>query len=173
MTVAFDRFEIAAGTPIGGRPTVTGSRPANGETNVRRDALHRRRRQPPDARRGVDAATLTTTDRQAVSHERRARSSTASSTPPAAATRSSSRRRRSSTPTPTTRSKSPPASRTPAGMRSCRYKISVHHRHARRRDRPDSSRSRRSPCPPQRANAYTGVKIGPDGKLYAGTQRRA
>lgn len=61
ITVTFDRFEILAGTPIAGRPTVTGTRPGNGATGVSRDAFVAADLNLPNVGGGVDVSTLSTT----------------------------------------------------------------------------------------------------------------
>jgi fibronectin type 3 domain-containing protein/glucose/arabinose dehydrogenase len=58
-TVAFDRFEITAENPTTNRPSVTASRPAAGTINVSRDSFIAVDVKLPTAGHGVDAATLT------------------------------------------------------------------------------------------------------------------
>ena len=60
ITVSFDSFQILAGTPIAGRPTVTGTRPANGETGVSRDSFVAADLNLPNVGGGVDVSTLST-----------------------------------------------------------------------------------------------------------------
>lgn len=58
VTVTFDSFEIRAGTPIAGRPTITGTRPGNGATGVSRDAFVAADLNLPNVGGGVDVSTL-------------------------------------------------------------------------------------------------------------------
>ncbi len=62
ITVTFDSFQISAGTSTAGRPTITGTRPGNGETNVSRDAFVAADLNLPNIGGGVDASTLTSTN---------------------------------------------------------------------------------------------------------------
>lgn len=59
ITVGFDRFEIQSGNPATTRPTVTATRPAPGATNVARDIFVAADVNLPSAGHGVDAASLT------------------------------------------------------------------------------------------------------------------
>ncbi len=58
VTVSFDRFEIVSGTPISSRPSVTATRPANGETGVYRDGFIAADVFLPNPGKGVDSRTL-------------------------------------------------------------------------------------------------------------------
>ena len=58
ITVGFDRFEITGGNPASNRPTVTATRPASGATGVARDVFVAADVKLPSPGHGVDAATL-------------------------------------------------------------------------------------------------------------------
>ncbi len=60
FTVAYDRFEITGTVPTttSGHPTVTATRPANGATNVSRDAFVAVDVRLPNVGQGIDQATL-------------------------------------------------------------------------------------------------------------------
>ncbi|MGB7156561.1 MAG: choice-of-anchor D domain-containing protein, partial [Tepidisphaeraceae bacterium] len=58
MTATFDRFEIQAGVPVGQQPSITASDPADGQTNVPRDAAVRNSVNLPTPGAGVDDNTL-------------------------------------------------------------------------------------------------------------------
>lgn len=60
ITVAFDSFQISAGASTAGRPSVTGTRPANGETGVNRDSFIAADLNLPNVGGGVDVSTLNT-----------------------------------------------------------------------------------------------------------------
>jgi len=60
ITVTFDSFQITAGTPITGRPSVTGTRPGHLETNVSRDIFIAADVNLPNVGGGVDSSTLNT-----------------------------------------------------------------------------------------------------------------
>jgi fibronectin type 3 domain-containing protein len=59
ITVAFDRFEVVAGTPVSSRPSVTDTNPANGATGVWRDVFVDANVRLPTAGKGIDVNTLT------------------------------------------------------------------------------------------------------------------
>ena len=59
LTVAFDRFEVTAGTPVTSRPSVTDTNPAAGATGVRRDVFIDANVRLPTAGKGIDVNTLT------------------------------------------------------------------------------------------------------------------
>jgi hypothetical protein len=61
ITVTYDSFSITGGQSLAGRPTVTATRPADGETNVSRDAFIAVDVSLPTAGSGVDTDTLTPT----------------------------------------------------------------------------------------------------------------
>jgi len=60
ITVTFDSFQISGGQSTAGRPSVTGTRPANGETNVSRDIFVAGDLNLPNVGGGVDVSTLNT-----------------------------------------------------------------------------------------------------------------
>ena len=59
ITVAFDRFEVTAGTPVSSRPSVTDTNPANGASGVWRDVFVDANVRLPTAGKGIDVNTLT------------------------------------------------------------------------------------------------------------------
>ncbi|MCS7034412.1 MAG: choice-of-anchor D domain-containing protein, partial [Phycisphaerae bacterium] len=61
ITVTFDSFQITAGQSIANRPTITGTRPGHGATNVSRDSFVAADLNLPNIGGGVDASTLSTT----------------------------------------------------------------------------------------------------------------
>ncbi len=58
ITVSFDSFEIDAGTPVAAQPAVTGSRPANGDADVARNAFVAADVFLPNVGAGIDDTTL-------------------------------------------------------------------------------------------------------------------
>ncbi|MBC7785347.1 MAG: Ig-like domain-containing protein, partial [Burkholderiales bacterium] len=62
ITAIFDSFEITAGQSLGNRPSVTATRPANGETNVNRDIFIAADVNLPNSGGGVDTATINTSN---------------------------------------------------------------------------------------------------------------
>ena len=59
ITVAFDRFEVVAGTPASSRPSVTDTNPGNGATGVWRDVFVDANVRLPTPGKGIDVNTLT------------------------------------------------------------------------------------------------------------------
>ena len=59
ITVALDRFEVVAGTPLSSRPSVTDTNPANGATGVWRDVFVDANVRLPTTGKGIDVNTLT------------------------------------------------------------------------------------------------------------------
>src|SRR5262249_28074397 len=57
ISPTFDSFEIKAGTPSSGQPTITDVRPRNGATAVARDAFVAADVQLPTAGAGIDSST--------------------------------------------------------------------------------------------------------------------
>ncbi len=61
VTITYDSFGITAGSPVLGHPSVTATRPADGDTNVSRDSFVAADVNLPTPGAGVDASTLSTT----------------------------------------------------------------------------------------------------------------
>ena len=59
ITVAVDRFEVTAGTPVNSRPSITDTNPAAGATNVWRDVFVDANVRLPTSGKGIDVNTLT------------------------------------------------------------------------------------------------------------------
>lgn len=62
ITATFDSFEILAGESLADRPSVSGTRPANGATNVSRDSFIAADVILPTSGGGIDTATLNNTN---------------------------------------------------------------------------------------------------------------
>ncbi len=62
ITAVYDSFEITAGADLGDRPTITATRPANGEINVNRDSFIAADINLPNSGGGVDTATINSTN---------------------------------------------------------------------------------------------------------------
>ncbi len=58
ITATFDSFEILAGESLANRPSVSGTRPANGESNVSRDVFVAADVVLPTSGAGIDSSTL-------------------------------------------------------------------------------------------------------------------
>jgi glucose/arabinose dehydrogenase len=58
ISVAIDRFAIASTAPIGVSPSVSGTRPGNGATNIARDGFIAADVNLPNVGKGIDALTL-------------------------------------------------------------------------------------------------------------------